>query len=364
MSKYFKNLNYTMANEDTEFEYQLLRPNLPHVLSVCGSGSRVLPLFAKSPQKMSLVDFSLEQIALTKLRIELVRSLTHEEFLLFMGYKKSDEYLCANRKTHFSKLSLDSQAKNYLKEFFDMTKWNAPLYSGHYEVAIKKISSIIQLVMGKHIAKIKSFKNKEDFDLYYKSEFPHIRWRFLLLFLGNSTFFNALLYKGNHPKKNIKETYPQYYREMFSRLFKNSSPNESFFLQFVFFGEVIFTEGFPFEAKPEIFQKMKDGIKTCKIEFHQGDLIKIIEKDLSDKIDFISFSDILSYFDDQTGSKYLQKIKDKLNINAMTVHRYYFHINKYLNYNGYKKITKNFLNQIHDEKTQIYIIDVYKRKEN
>jgi S-adenosylmethionine:diacylglycerol 3-amino-3-carboxypropyl transferase len=127
---------------------------------------------------------------------------------------------------------------------------------------------------------------------------------------------------------------------------------------------VIFTEGFPFEAKPEIFQKMKDGIKTCKIEFHQGDLIKIIEKDLSDKIDFISFSDILSYFDDQTGSKYLQKIKDKLNINAMTVHRYYFHINKYLNYNGYKKITKNFLNQIHDEKTQIYIIDVYKRKEN
>lgn len=362
MSKYFKNLNYTMANEDSSLEYKLLPENSNHVLSICGSGSRVLPLFAKKPKKVSLVDFSFEQIALTKLRIELVKQLDYESFLLFMGYKNSTAYDPKKRKNQFESLEIDKDSKTYLEHFFESHSWNAPLYFGNYEKAIKKVSKVVRFIMGKSIEQIKALKNKDEFDIYYKDNFPKIRWMVLTFLLGNSTFFNAILYKGNHPKKNIKESYFSYYSKMFSSLFKFSSPDQSFFLQFVLFGNIINLNGVPLEACQDIYLRMKEGIKNCEISFFQGDLIKIIEEELSEKIDFISFSDILSYFTDSQGRSYLQRIKEKLSPDALTVHRYYFHINKFLNYSGYKKVTEEYINEIHQEQTQIYIIDIYQRQ--
>lgn len=359
--EYFKNLNYTMSNEDTSFEYNLLPENSNHVLCIAGSGSRVLPLFAKHPKKMSISDYSIEQLALTRVRIETVRNLDYDEFLAFWGYPTSHQMNGSRRQEIFENLNIPEEENEVMKSIFTSNNWSPLLYAGSYERAIIKLSSIIQKVLGeKHINKLKSFDDHYEFTKYLKVQFPRLKWKLLVSILGNSTMLNALLYKGNHPKKNIDISYSKYYNNMFETLFSLFTPKKSFFLQMILFGKIIDIDHAPFETNQDIFSKMKDGINQCDISYYQGDLFSNIEK-FENKIDFVSFSDILSYFPEDLEEIYLQKIKKKLNPKALTVHRYYFHINRNLDTTGYTKLTHTYPKLINKEKTQIYIIDIYQR---
>ena len=83
---YFDDLNYTLGNEDSSLEYNLLPKDTKHVLAIAGSGSRILPLLAKHPKKLTCIDTSSLQLYLTELRIETLRSLEYDKFLAFWGY--------------------------------------------------------------------------------------------------------------------------------------------------------------------------------------------------------------------------------------------------------------------------------------
>lgn len=359
--EYFENLNYTMANEDTTVEYTLLPESAQHVLAIAGSGSRVLPLFAKHPKSMTICDYSQEQLALTQTRIETVRSLDHEQFLSFWGYPSLKQMDASTRQSIFKTLALSEQNKEIMSSIFAAHQWEALLYTGNYEKAIIKLSQFIQKVLGPyHIKKLQNFNGHYPFREYMKNEFPHLKWKMLVKVLGNSTLFNALLYKGKHPKKNIDLSYSQYYTQMFEQLFSLFIPRESFFLQLVFFGKILESGATPLEADPKIFKQMKEGISGCKVTTLQGDLFENI-KQVKDDIDFVSFSDILSYFPEELGKIYLQDIKHKLSPRALTVHRYYFHISKNLDTTGYTKLTETYPTLINKEKTQIYLMDIYQR---
>lgn len=359
--EYFENLNYTMANEDTQLEYTLLPEQTRHVLVIAGSGSRVLPLLAKQPKRLSISDYSQEQLALTKTRIETVRSLNYQEFLAFWGYPTEHEMGPVLRQEIFHRLDLPLKDKEIMASIFKQNEWKPLLYKGKYEKAIIKLSKLIQTILGhEHIERLKSFDDHYKFQTYLKNDFPRLKWKLLVTVLGNSTMLNALLYKGQHPKKNIDITYSQYYNKMFEKLFSIFTPKESFFLQLILFGGIKKDGATPYEADPSIFEQMKKGIEGCEIDYYQGDLFSNIEK-LENNIDFVSFSDILSYFPEDLEEVYLQKIKKKLNPKALTVHRYYFHINRNLDTSGFTKMTEAYPKLINKEKTQIYIIDIYQR---
>lgn len=358
MSKqYFKHLNYTLANEDTALEYTVLCNELEHVFCVCGSGSRVLPLLAKKPKILSLVDFSSEQIALTKLRLAAVEQLEYEEFLSLLGYKND-----LNRIELFESLKLEVQVKDYLKNYFQTATQIPLIYQGQYEKALISISKIIKTILGKRVIfEMKEIQTQAEFKTFLKSHFPHLRWKLILLVLGNSSFMNALLYKGSHPKKNIPLSYYQFYQNMFEKLFSLIIPSESFLIQMIFFGELIDLKGAPLEASKEIFMDMKAGIKNCQINFYHGDLVNIIKEKISRPIDFISFSDTLSYFPKELENSYLQDIAPRLNQNAISVHRYYLRKHFHLDTKGFNLITAQFRDEITQEKTQIYDIEIFQK---
>lgn len=359
MSEYFTQLNYSLSNEDTFLETQILPPHTNHVYCVAGSGSRVLPLLSKFPKKLSVVDYSFEQLALTALRLETVKHLSYPEFLAFWGYP-SDQLMQRNdRLDWLDSFDLSKQQKTYLSELIQGHE--RLIYAGRYEKTLKFFSRIIQKVLGSHINKMKSLENYEDFSSYFYQDFPQARWRFLVKTLGNTTLLNTLLYKGSHPIKNINLSFSSYFEQVFNALFRFLAPRQSFFLQMLFFGEIIDLKGAPIEADPEVFEQIKQGIKTCEIRFYQGDFFSICDS-LPEKIDFISFSDILSYFPDDLGEVYMQRIKSNLSPKALTVHRYYFHITKNMDTTGYEKVTSKYLPLISREKTQIYLVDVYERQ--
>src|SRR3954465_15129773 len=111
-SAYFNKLNYTLANEDTPMEYGILPEHQMHVMSVAGSGGRILPLLAKYPKIVTCVDVSQEQIYLCEMRFESLRVLSHSEFLAFWGYPPSLAKP-KERKELFERLKLSQPAREF-----------------------------------------------------------------------------------------------------------------------------------------------------------------------------------------------------------------------------------------------------------
>ena len=67
--KYFSDLNYSLGNEDTSLEVEILKHIRPkNIFSVAGCGSRALPLLSVFPDNLVAVDISEAQIFITELR--------------------------------------------------------------------------------------------------------------------------------------------------------------------------------------------------------------------------------------------------------------------------------------------------------
>ncbi len=364
MSKveYFYDLNYSLANEDTSYERNITLINKPtKILSVCGSGSRCFPLLHANTKELHIVDLSIQQIYLAKLREQSIINLSYDDFLRFWGYApfavdENNDW----RHQQYEKFLFDPVAKRYLDSLFEKTKWRSPLYYGKWERTFIFFSKIVRKFLGSSTAeKLFSFDNLEDQQDYINSKFPALRWTLILTILGNKSMFNALLYKGDFIKKNIKEGYVHYYSEAFAHLMRENLAKNSFFLQLCFLGRVKYPEGNLIEANKDCFEEMKQSLKDCKVQYHHGDLIAEIKKQKD--IDFISLSDVPSYFSGKLEKDFLQDIKPSLSKGALLVNRNYLRIPE-ANRKSFADISNNYRKYENIEAVQMYRIEVLKNE--
>jgi S-adenosylmethionine-diacylglycerol 3-amino-3-carboxypropyl transferase len=360
VSDYFAQLNYTLANEDTAVELGVLQENVGHVCAIAGSGGRVLPLFAKKPRRMTCVDVSPIQLELTELRIESARHLEHEEFLAFWGYPPGHETSPDERRALFSKLELRPTLAAFWRGWFAARGWECMLYEGRWEHTFCRLSKIIRRVLGRGAEGLFQAESSQEFATYLAERFPYRRWLLCLLFLGNATVFNALLYKRSFPKKNIPESFFGFYRRCFDGLFTLGPARESFFLQLVMLGELRYPEGNPLECQPDLFAKVKEGIQGAQIEFRGVDLTRS-EVRLAEPIDFLSFSDVPSYFSGELEREYLQRLRDKLAQDGVVVLRYYMHVPEGTRKQGFEDISEDYRELIAREKVGVYKFDLLRR---
>ncbi|MBI2711235.1 MAG: DUF3419 family protein [Bdellovibrio sp.] len=239
---YFNRLNYTLANEDTRFEMNLLPKGVSHLVSVAGSGGRVLPLLAKHPKEVTCVDLSREQLYLTELRMESVKALTHAQFVSFWGYPPHPAEP-EERKRLFRKISLSPPAKGFFLDVFEHHGWQSILYAGSWEQTIAKLSRVNRQITGMKGIGLFTALNQTEHLAYLKNRFPTYAWALTLSVLGNAGVFNALLYKGHFPKKNLKDSSFHFYQESFKRIFAQGPARENFLLQLIFFGKILFPDG-------------------------------------------------------------------------------------------------------------------------
>lgn len=357
---YFSNLNYTLGNEDASLEFQLLLKKTNHVFAVAGSGSRILPLLARSPRYLTCVDTSYPQLYLTELRIETLRLLEWEEFLAFWSYPPKS-FSPEEREKVFERIQLSKPASKYLTQIFTENNWESLLYIGKWEKTFNKLSKINRLITGRKALKLFEQKDSETYFSYLRNKFPHKAWAFTVFLLGNATVFNALLYKGRFPRKNIPGKLHKFYLKSLNKLFNQGLARNNFLLQLLFFGRLQFPEGNPIECDKNVFSLAKQGVKNAHISYIQGDFIEEIAK--ADRhIDFLSFSDIVSYFNGETEKTFLQKIHQSLSLNCLLVLRYYLRVPESMDLVGYEEVTESHGELINQEKTQMYLIKILKKK--
>ncbi len=346
-------LNYTLANEDTRFELEVLEEGLNKIVTVCGSGSRAIPILSKSPKELVIVDVSPAQLALAELRLETVRQLSYEEFLCFWGYpQQSLPHKLQLRKVLFEKLELTPAVRQTLQPIFQANHYETLLYSGSWEQSFAKLAKITTKILGPTAIE----------DFFERGIcLPQVKWAIVLALIGNSKVFNSLMYQGDFPKKNISESFFRFYWNAFQRLFAQGNPKQNYFLQLCFFGKLKYPEGLPTEADRDVFEKAKAALSHTRVTFRSGSIISVLENET--EVSAVSLSDVPSYFKGPLEQNFMQMIWPALSANAKVINRYYLHVPKPLNTTGYQDISSEYQNEIQHERMQMYQIQVFEKIE-
>ncbi len=360
---YFSTLNYTLANEDTSLEVELLPENTDTILSIAGSGGRILPLLSRSPKRVICVDLADAQLALTELRLALAREASHSEFLDFFGYPhagadRSPEKL---RQHWLDRLDLRADTREFCRSWLSSLDWQRPLYDGRWEKTFQKLSRMVRAITGSSGQGLFECRTLPEQTEYLASKFPHSRWRVVLALLGNAAVFNALLYKGSFPQKNIPGSRMRFYMDAYARLFAISPARENFFLQLSFLGELRHPEGNPVECDRVIFERAKAALQRAEITYLKSDAIEAA-RNQKGRIGFFSFSDVPSYFQGETERQFMQKIRPGLADQALVVVRNYLHVPEQCDHSGYLNLRQHHSRVISREKVQVYDVDVFQHQ--
>ena len=355
-------MNYTLANEDAGLELNILSEECPHVVAVCGSGSRILPLISKKPKLISVVDVSEFQLALCELRIESMRELSHSEFLAFWGYRTGVWGMSPQaRKALFERLSIQAESRALLVQAFESQSWNPLLLAGRWERTFVLFSKIAKFILGEdRILGLFECSQEKEQEEYLKEKIFGWRWRLLIAVVGNARTFNALLYRGDFPKNNTGVGYVDYYDRAYRRLFAQGLARKNFFLQLTLLGELKYPEGLPVEADAQVFADAKKALPTVRIQMVKQDLVGWMSSQSG--IGFVSFSNVASYFSGERESQFLNEIHRSLQTGARVVLRYYLHRPEALDRNGFLDLTKVFAKTIASEKIQMYDVEVLEKK--
>jgi len=360
---YFSGLNYTLANEDTELEYSLLPEGCATVLTVAGSGARALPLVARAPRRLLCVDLSARQLALTELRLALAREAELAEYMAFFGYPQAggpvrEGEAALLRRKWIDKLELSPLAREFLKQWLAGIDWGTPLYEGGWERTFARLSSVVRPVIGKRAQQVFECRSLTEQRSYLENGFPTRRWRLAISMLGNAAVFNALLYRGSFPKKNIRGSMRGFYQARFDRLFGIAPARENFFLQLCVYGRLLHPEGNPIECRPDVFIAAKQALVRTQVDYVQGDVLDAAAGG-GGQIDFVSLSDVPSYFSGDVEKNFMQTIRPGLNTGARVVVRNYLRVPEDCDVSGYRLISKDFEKEILREKVGVYDIDVW-----
>jgi S-adenosylmethionine-diacylglycerol 3-amino-3-carboxypropyl transferase len=365
MSKqYFSKLNYTLANEDTALEYALVKQLAPRrVLSVCGSGGRALPLLGGVVEELVCADLSGQQLLLADLRRATIEGLSHQEFLKYWGFPPfhTDEHRSWRQKT-FAELAQGGATRDYFTPLYQSLEWDGLLYEGKWERTFTGVPKLLRRFFGARYDTIFEFTDMQRQVEYFESALKSIRWtllpRLVLRVFGNAAFFNAFLYKGHFVKKNVAESHYEYYRRAYRRLFFQGLCRENFFLQLSFLGRLRYPEGNPLEAHAPIFAEMKAALGRVRVTLVNDDLLAVAET-AEKKFDFVSLSDVPSYFSAHQDRVYLRRLSSGLNPGALVVVRCYLRVPEDTDTTGYKDVTARYAEFVSAEKTQIYCTFIY-----
>lgn len=308
--EYFSTLNYTLANEDTQVEFELLPEGAVNVFSIAGSGARCLPLIARNPENLHVVDMSEAQLFLVELRYQAAKVLTYDEWLFFLGYRgaiQDGSKISNDRYELFKKIELSPKAKAYWEDSKSGWSSNGFILLGKWESHFQMLGKFFRDYLKCDFLPIFEAQSLSSQREVYDKQWPHLRWKTFIKIVASEYVFNKFLYKGHFSgsdgHKTESRSPSQFIFEEFGRVFNRQLVRKNYFMQTLFLGKIRFEEGLPIEAHRAIFEKVKNS--RTKVHYHLGNLLEVLpQKPFS----FISLSDTISYLDQKDANQLLQRL--------------------------------------------------------
>jgi S-adenosylmethionine-diacylglycerol 3-amino-3-carboxypropyl transferase len=356
-SRYFTSLNYSLGDEDPWLDQEILPLHCGHSITVAGSGTRVLAMLVKRPRILTCVDVLEEQLALTALRLAALRTLDLPTFRAFLGYPPHSQ-TPAERRQCFAGLSMVDRFRAPLEAILNREGWTEIIYYGRFEKTMRRLSRVLSVVTGRKACRICSCASLEEQRAYLKSSFPLSRWKLLIFLMGNATLLNALLYKGEFPRKNVPGSVYANYKAMFDRLFENVLLAESFFAQLLLCGRILSMRTALPEISAAAYGEIKAALAECDVRLVRGDVIEETRYS-HPRADFVSLSDVPSFLSERLQGEYLQAIRDGLAGRALVMVRGNLRVTA-PDLRGYEDVSGAYLPSTSQERTQLWHVNVYR----
>lgn len=307
---YFSGLNYGLANEDSWVEHALAPENCSGILCIAGSGSRVLPLLARNPEKLEVVDLSESQLWLTELRVQATRALDYEEFLFFLGYRGAlfnGRLSSDHRYDLFRRIELSPLCREFFEKHREKWEKGGFIYLGKWERHFIKLGKILQRFLRLNLGPVFHAQSLEEQRTLVNKHWKPLLFRnFLRAALSDFVFKRFLYgehYAGAKEARTQGEPTWKMVERSITRFLNETLLRKNYFLQMMFLGELRYEEGFPTEVHPEIFRRCKSA--ESQVLYSKSNFIEILEKRA---FDFYSLSDTLSYVASQEASGLLARI--------------------------------------------------------
>lgn len=304
MSEYFQNLTYTLSNEDSRVEFLLCRDSLDAILAVGGSGSRVLPLLARDPKRLDIVDRSVEQLALIELRIAAAKALSRDEFLFFMGYRgglPDDSTADADRGALLGRMPLTDATRRFWLDRERAWKPRGFIFLGRWEAHFLKLSRIFRDVLRIDARPIFEAHSLEEQAELFRQQFNPLVLRAFVRIAASEFVFSRFLYKGD--QNAVSPPPAAFIEQEFTRLFTRTLVRKNYFLQLLFFGAILHEEGLPLETRADVLALVRHA--SSDIHYRHDDLVTVLRER---PYDFISMSDALSSLSDREAQAVLKSL--------------------------------------------------------
>lgn len=354
---YFVGLNYSLANEDTRVELDLLREGTDRVLCVAGSGARVLPLLSKNPKHLTVVDVSLEQLFLTELRIEAARELGRDEYLKFMGYQSAQ---LAEREAWLKRIKLSAEARDFWETNLNNWAESGLIWLGRWENHFLKLNRFLRPILGSRIDRIFDQTTLDDQKRAYEKYWRPALFRAFLKVAASEWVFNRFLYRGHfsgHEDRRTETRAPwKFFDEEFRRIFNSSLVRENYFFQMLFLGRLKYPEGYPLETRADILEAVRRS--STRIGYVREDLVSHTR---SAFYDFHSLSDTFSYFAEQDAHGFLERFPSQTRSGSTVVLRSFLRSPGSLEFRGWEAQTSEEKNAQKLDFTGVYRFHIFRK---
>ncbi len=292
MSTKFKNTNHSYlryANCWEDADVLLAGLNIQStdkIISVASAGDNTFSILSKSPKKVVAVDINTVQLFLTELKKACFLTLTHAEFLAFLGFNTS-----TNRLHLFQKVQpqLSMQALNHWEANFKQIE-NGIIHQGKFENYFKLFrTKVLPLIHStKKINKLFALKSSNEQAQFYNSKWNTWRWRLLFNFF----FSKTMMAKFGRDKSLFNEVEVSVKDFVFGQTEKEVATlkcQTNYFLHYILKGN--FGTQLPHYARPENFEAIKSNCH--KLEFRIGLIENVLTK--NDRFDKFNLSNIFEY---------------------------------------------------------------------
>jgi S-adenosylmethionine-diacylglycerol 3-amino-3-carboxypropyl transferase len=257
----FEIIRYANCWEDAEILLEGLCVNTgDKILSIGSAGDNSFSLLTTDPELVVAVDINRTQLYLIELKKVCFKLLTHEELLLFLGFKA-----CDNRLRTFSliKRALRIEARNYWEKNIPAITQGI-INSGKFENYLRLFSNkILPWIHDQAtVAELFDHKPAKEQEQFYSKKWDTWRWKlFFKIF-----FSKYIMGKFGRDPEFLKEvTVPvaDYIYKRAALQIKNERAQQNFILHFNLTGN--FGALLPHYVREENFEKIKSNLDRLLI---------------------------------------------------------------------------------------------------
>lgn len=306
ISKYYKEENYihySNCHEDANMLFEYGNNSPKEILSICSALDNSLALLLMNPNKITAIDTNITQIYLAKLKLEAIRNLSYEDYLIFWGVDNGDSLVLYNS----FKDKLDKDVRDYFDNHIylisDIKLLNCGKFEHYFQILSKKVMRIIH--RRKTIEKFFEFDNLKEQKTFYSNRFRNYRFNMMFKIF----FSKKVMSKLGRDKAYFKYNKSPLVNHLNKRVeigFSNNLNKDNPYMQYVLFNTYI--------AKPMYMIKENFNViksRLDRIEIRQCSYDEILKE--NHKYDLMNLSDIFEYLPEESMPSYETRTASILN---------------------------------------------------